>query len=104
MVDPSVEREFEQAQAEGRARERKKTFYRFTSVTSGAFVFFAIFVPLVMAETAVLEAVPALQALGRLLLLVWVVIAMVPARVVYGFAGGGQLAKIKAWERARDDW
>jgi hypothetical protein len=97
------EEEFEQGQREGRARERRKTFYWLTSWVSASIVFVGIVVPLVMAEVAILNELPFLRLAGRGVFFLFVLIAAAAAGVVWRFAGGAKLKEIEAWERKRDD-
>ena len=98
------EEEFEKGQREGREREQHKTFLKMTSYTAATVVFFGVFGPLFRFELAVIQAVPLLGLFGRYVLLLFVMIAAIPAGLVWRRAGGDKLKAIEAWERKRDDF
>jgi hypothetical protein len=95
--------ELEKGQREGRERERLKTLLRTSAWMAGTVVFFGVAVPLVWLETSIIKAVPPLAALGRVVFFLFVMIAAVPAGVVWRKAGGDRLKAIEKWERERDD-
>jgi hypothetical protein len=101
-VDPKEE--LEAHQRAGRERERTKAWHRVAATAYGFVAFMLVFVPLVAFELKVMNALPFLQPLGRLVLVLFAGFAGAVAGPVYWYAGGKELKQIRDWERKRDDW